>query len=413
MDRRQFTLAGLALGGVPAVSAQAAADPLSGAALYADVQAYAALGPHRTGTAGDAATTAWLLRSLRAAGYAAEPQAFDYPVFALEAAELELAGRTIAGLPLWTPCAGEATGRLGREIGFVTLPYGSGAGLGAATYRGPIQAAADAGAKAVVVVTDHPLGELAALNAEPNVAAWSVPVLVVAGREGAALAQAASGGMAVRLRIAGRSQVQAAENVVARRPGPGKRLVVSTPKSGWLTCAGERGSGLAIWLGLARWLATQPQHDVVLVAASGHEFDGYGGHLFAEHHAPPPADTKLWMHIGANVAVLDVGLDHGGAIVPLAQTPRQRLLACSETVLPAARAAFARQVGYENPVDIDVQPAPGEVAYYQKLGYRPIVGMVSASQLHHTPRDLPDVTAPAVLEPVARGLQAILAALPA
>jgi hypothetical protein len=406
LDRRQFAAAGLALAG-GAMSA-AAADPLSGAALYADVQAYAALGPHRTGTAGDAATTAWMLRALDAAGYRTATQGFDYPVFALEAAELILGERRIAGFPVWTPKAGDVAGALGREIAVVRFPYGTGAGLGAATYRAPIEAAIHAGAAAVVVVVDHPLGELAALNAEPNVAPWPVPVLQVAGRE----AQALASGSPARVRIAGASHVAGAENVVARRPGPGRALVISTPKSGWMTCSGERGSGVAIWLALARWLAAQPQHDVTLVAASGHEVDGYGGHLFAEHQAPAPAETKLWLHIGANVACYDFALSDG-VITRLPGPPKQRLLACSEVLLPVARAAFAGQPGYATPTDIDVQPAPGEVAYYQKLGYRPIVGVVGSHPLHHTARDLPDATGPAMLEPVARALSAIVSGLPA
>jgi len=35
--------------------------------------------------------------------------------------------------------------------------------------------------------------------------------------------------------------------------------------------------------------------------------------------------------------------------------------------------------------------------------------MVAANPLHHTPRDLPDVTGPELLEPVARALAALIA----
>jgi hypothetical protein len=411
--RRATGLAGLGAVAGAAMSARAAADPLSGQALYADVRTYAGFGEHRTGIAGDEAVTAWLERELRAAGYATERQGFDYPAFHLAAAGLRVGDRSIQAFPVWTPAAGEAAGPLSATprpgaIVVMRFPYGTGAPLEAsAVYRQPVEAAIAAGAAGVAVVTDNPLGELVAYNALPKAPPWPVPVAAVAGREGPALLAAAQAGAAARLRIAGEMRPGRAENVVARRPGPGKPLIVSTPKSGWFTCAGERGSGLAIWLGLARRLAARRDANLVLVAASGHEFDGYGGRLFAEHLAPSPPEARGWVHIGANVASYDFGLD-GGRIVRRPTPQAGRRLAVSEALLPAARDAFAGQLGYASPVDVEVQGAPGELAEYQRRGYRPLVGLVGLHPLHHTRRDRPDVTGPELLEPVARGLSAVL-----
>src|SRR6185312_9725361 len=108
----------------------------------------------------------------------------------------------------------------------------------------------------------------AAYNCAPDRPPWPVPVVGVAGREGQALKAAAQAGADARLRIAGRMQPGRADNVVARLAGPGKPLVLSTPKSGWFHCAGERGSGIAIWLGLARHLAAGRRQNLVLLAAS-------------------------------------------------------------------------------------------------------------------------------------------------
>lgn len=409
-SRRELA-AGAALAGLP-VSALAA-DPLSGASLYADVKTYAGFGEHRTGTPGDDAVTAWLERELRAAGYAVERQGFDYPVFSLESAAMELAGRRIDAFPIWTPRAGEAAGPLSAAprpgaLAVMSFPYGTGAPLEAsAVYRKPVEAAIAAGAGGVVIATQNPLGELVAYNALPNAPPWPVPVVGVAGREGAALQAAAERGADARLRIAGALHPGRAQNVVARKPGPGKPLIISTPKSGWFTCAGERGSGLAIWLALARRLAARRDFHLVLVAASGHEFDGYGGRLFAEHLAPKPAEARGWVHIGANVASYDFAL-RDGQITRLDHPQAGRRLAVSEALLPAARQAFAGQVGYEKPVDVEVEGAPGELAEYQRRGYRPLVGLVGLHPLHHTRRDLPDATGPEVLEPVARGLAAVV-----
>lgn len=411
--RRGAGLAGLAATLGAGMSAQAAPDPLSGASLYADVKTYVGFGVHRTGTAGDAAVAGWLQGELKAAGYDVERQGFDYPVFELTAAAATIGGRDIEAFPLWTPKAGEASGPLASEpkagaIVVMRFPFGVGAPLEASgVWRKPIEAAIAVGAAGVLVVTENPLGEFVAYNALPDAPPWPVPVVGVAAREAQALAEAAARGAHARLRIAGQTRAGRPENVIGRRAGPGKPLVVSTPKSGWFTCAGERGSGIAIWLGLARHLAARRDRNLVFVAASGHEFDGYGGHLFAEKLAPAPAEARGWVHIGANVASYDFALKDG-RIVRLDHPQAARLLAVSDALVPAARSAFAGQLSYETPRDIDVQPAGGEITAYQRMGYKPLVGILGGHPLHHTRRDLADVTDAPALEPVARGLAAVV-----
>jgi hypothetical protein len=395
------------------MSAGAAADPLAGAALYADVVRYDGLGEHRTGTAGDLATSDWLDGELRAAGYRVERQGFAIGVFELASAAVTIGNTRLDGFPIWTPQAGEATGPLSTQprpgaVAVLSFPPGTGAALGVSeAYRQPIRAAIEAGAVAVVAITENALGELVAFNGPANLAPWTVPVVAVAGRDGPGLQKAAAAGVIAHVSLKGRMRPGASDNLVARRPGPGKPLIISTPKSGWFHCAGERGSGIAIWLGLARRLAQSADRNLVFMAASGHEFDGYGGHLFAERLAPPPAEARGWVHIGANVAAYDFALKDG-QIVRQPGPQAGRLLAVSEALLPVARQAFAGQPGYATPSDIDVDRAPGEIAEYQRRGYRPLVGIVGLHPLHHTRRDRADVTGPEMLEPVARGLAAVV-----
>jgi hypothetical protein len=413
IDRRQAVLGGLGAAMLPAM-AQAAADPLSGAALYADVKAYAGLGEHRTGTAGDNATTAWLERALKAAGYAVERQGFDYPVFDLVRSDMSLGGRTIEGFPYWTPGTTPAAGVTAPlslsggpgTIRLVDLPIGSGVGLDAPPPK-PILDAVATRPLAVVAITESALGLMSVLNRNPKAPPWPTPVLLVAGAEAAALKAAAASGQTATVRLTGTTTIRTAENLIGRRARPGKHLVVSTPKSGWLHCAGERGSGIAIWLGLARWLAATTDHNVTVVAVSGHEFDGYGGDRFTEHLAPKPADTKLWVAIGANVASYDFARVDG-KIVRQAGPQSPRVLGCSGSLRGAAARAFAGQRDYEKPLDLDGQTAPGELGHFRALGYRPLVGLVASHPLHHTRLDLPDVTDGAMLEPVARGLAAVI-----
>jgi len=403
---------------LPAMTAHAAAtpDPLAGAALYADVKAYAGLGEHRTGTPGDDATTVWMERALKAAGYAVERQPFDYPVFDPGHVDITLNGRPLESFPYWTPVATPAGGITAPlsliggagKIVLIDLPPGAGGPLDAPPPP-QVVAAADSGALAVVAITESPLGELSAMNRNPKAAPWKVPVLLAAGHDGDALRAAATAGRSITVRLEGRSVTRPAHNVIGRRVGPGKPIVISTPKSGWFHCAGERGSGIAIWLGLARWLAATPDRNIIAVASSGHEFDGYGAHHFTQTLAPKPADTRLWVAIGANVAVYDFALEDG-QIARQPVPPMSRTLGCSGALIALGAKAFAGQRGYAKPLDLDAHEAPGELATFRKLGYRPLVGLVAASTLHHTRRDLADVTDGAMLEPVARGLQAIIAA---
>lgn len=410
-DRPTRRAVGAGAAALLAGGARAPTDPLDGAALHADLATYAGFGHHRTGTAGDQAVTRWLTDRLRPAGYAVETQAFDLPVFEVGRVEVAVGGRAVPAFPLWPPHAGKVTAPLAAEaapgrIALVVLPQTAGVGLGPPAV-GPVEAAVKAGAAAVVVINPNHVGELAAINALPEPPAWPVPVVLVAARESEALRAAAARGEMVGVRLEGAVRDGSAENVVARRPGAGKALVMSTPKSGWMTCAGERGSGVAIWLGLARWLAVATDLNLVLVATSGHEFDGHGGHLFTQRLAPRPADTRLWLHLGANVASYDYTLRDG--VLTRLQTPQPgRLLACSHDLVPAVRKAFAGQPAYETPSDVALSRPPGEAAQFLDLGYQPLLALVGSHPLHHTPRDLPDVTDGPALERVARALKTVL-----
>src|SRR5512139_3278053 len=60
-----------------AMSFPALADPLSGAALYADVQRYDSFGPHRYGSPGAERALAWIAEELERAGLKVSSQRFS------------------------------------------------------------------------------------------------------------------------------------------------------------------------------------------------------------------------------------------------------------------------------------------------------------------------------------------------
>src|SRR5258706_9284081 len=86
---------------------------MTGAYLYKDVQAYAALGEHRTATEVDRKTSQWLRQQLEGFGFSARLEPFTVRQFFLERAELTLDSATkIPCVPLWPPLAISRGGRI-------------------------------------------------------------------------------------------------------------------------------------------------------------------------------------------------------------------------------------------------------------------------------------------------------------
>ena len=74
-------------------------------------------------------------------------------------------------------------------------------------------------------------------------------------------------------------------------------FVITTPISGWFSCAGERGCGISIALLVAREIAKY--HSVDLVFANGHELGYRGAYKFVESYEKKP---KAVLHLGSCLA---------------------------------------------------------------------------------------------------------------
>jgi hypothetical protein len=74
-------------------------------------------------------------------------------------------------------------------------------------------------------------------------------------------------------------------------------FVITTPISGWFSCAGERGCGISIALLVAREIAKY--HSVDLVFANGHELGYRGAYKFVESYDKQP---KAVLHLGSCLA---------------------------------------------------------------------------------------------------------------
>ncbi len=391
------------------------AGPLSGGKLYEDVITYYNLGEHRTATDVDLRTSRWLADQLRGGGLQSTFQTFGLRQFFLRQCRLSIGDKPIRCFPLWYPHATGSTpinaalgmaaksGRQGLQgkIAVVKFPFAAGPAITERSGHAElIQAAAKAGASAVVAITESATKEIIALNSPAGAEAWPIPV-VLAGERDASLiaASAASGERAMLLLDGADDQNATARNVIARLDRGKDLIVVSTPQSGWFRCAAERGPGIAMFLGLARWASGRPSGSSFLfVSTSGHELGGLGMKAFLKELAPPPSRVLCWLHLGAGIAAYSWEETATGW-KRLQEPDSKRYLMSSPSFVPLLTGTFASLPGLTPTTD----HAVGEFEFMLKAGYRTF-GIAAGHRFHHTPADSPEMTGPEILEPVGRAL---------
>jgi len=390
-----------------AAGPSAAATRTDEADAQSVLERYHAFGDKASGGPGDTASGEWLEGELRSLGFACERQAFDMPAYEGEATlSCGPAKSDLIPQPIVLPTSGDGVtgalyvvgaGRSGPGIALLVLPHTRWSTIvGYIAQR--VTAAFEAGATAVVIVTTGPTGEALALNAPADRSLFKGPVAVMAPKDAAPFLLAAGRGEVATLRMSGRAFRRPAFNVTATlKTGAAKALVISTPRSGWFDCAGERGSGMATFVLLVRWLArVRLPVDIALVATSGHEYENAGGERFIHELAPKPDKTALWVHLGANVASRDWH-ERGATLSPLPSADPQRFMLASPAILASARAAFAGQPGLEQAYVAEVALAAGELGNILRAGYEPSVGIFGSHRFHHARADdLRCVSAPLI-----------------
>jgi hypothetical protein len=416
MRRRQ---AALAVGLLLAMSLPAFADPLSGAALYADVQRYDSFGPHRYGSPGAERALAWIAEELERAGLKVSSQRFSLPrQYDFQAATLSVGGETRPVVPQWWIPERQATFSLTAPIATadsgpapdafvrVTLPFDRGAYL-TADHVAALQSAFVRRPAAVLLTIDHPSGEIFTYNVDQKSPPWPVPVILVAPKDRPLLDRAQKSGQAVSVAVQGawRHDVPG-RNVVGRLDrglSQGKRgrwLAISTPVTSWFTSSCERGPGIAGFLAMARLAQTRwPDVNLVFVATSGHEIGHGGMEHFLHDGAPAPDATLAWAHFGASLACFAWRRDGERWITDREVDARQRLVLSSQAMEAMAMRRFK---------DIAATPLSGaragigELRDVQAAGYPRFFGMAGSHTFFHTLADSAATTGPEILEPVVR-----------
>ena len=393
----------------------AAAVDLSGARLYEDVVAYSKSGEHRTGSRNLKEARRWYVEELTKAGYAVETLPFTVPYFDFESCALTINDAVaVECFPVWPAAAGAAAGALGGAVAVVNA---SAIGLDDAT-KAAIAAKIAAGAGAVVVVN----GANEALGADPNLPvalnvdvlsanasqAWGAPVVVAPAHP------ALVAGAGAYVEIAGTRRAVAGDEVVhAWLPAEGRfpyrpPVVVESGLSGWHACGGERGPGVALSLGVARWHAARQRNGTA--KAPYHFFATAGHELGASMGLPDFYDRLADMGMGP----LEVGgwLHAGSATVTYGAFPAAGVqrAECAYANGSAVGACAAVHLAAFAPAATSPGGGGGGVAELIDEGYE-AVGFWGSFPRFHTRDDAADSTGPALLEPAAAAFVATLACL--
>ena len=346
--------------------------------LGAVIHAYEEQGFHRTGTEVDRISGDWLANEVREIGL--KPRCEEFSLSRVDPVDtlLVVNGRKIEGLPLFDggftdPAGVEGNlGALGSDapIGFAELaPNAADAGaLGEARRKGRHQA--------IVAATRGARPGFCPSNADSFLRPFGPPVLQVASEEAPFLADCAQQGTKGRL-TAHVERIQAqAVNVVAAVSGKdasAAALVVMTPRSGWWTCASERGGGLVCWLEIMRALCdAKLVRDVLFVASSGHELGHLGLEAFIERRPGLVPQAKAWVHLGANI-----GAARGPANILQASDDEMEQMMAAAMTDPGLRIDQCHPRG--------VEPL-GEARNIHREGGR-FVSIIGKNELFHSPDD--------------------------
>ena len=277
------------------------------------IREYESFGIHRTGWGGDDRAAAWVRDELRDGGVDASLEQFVFPRVELRSARLTWPGGSADGIPLHDGGFTRLGGIEGKLVeptsddllgNIVVAPVNDAEFAQPTIYR-RIEELEEAGVIALVLPRGGPDGEITALNATRIDQPFTVPVLQIAANDARELAPAILLGVEGTVEIDGERLQSRASNTVATIPGTdadAAAVGIMTPRSGWFSCASERGGGIAILLALAQWIAAQEQSRTVhLLASSGHELHHYGLRAYLAARPGIESAPLAWLHLGANI----------------------------------------------------------------------------------------------------------------
>ena len=384
----------------------------------ADVTAYASLPNHLSGTANSTAEFDDIASQLALAGLAVGEQAFTFPRFAPKSVALTAGSTSVpseAIAPLLysgtTPSGGLSAplvfggdgsslpGAVAGKIVVVSISYQNNAR--ALNLDTAIEAAVEGEAKALVAVTqgagDYPKWE----NVNARTGTGALPVLMVGKHSGAAVIEAAEDGDNGNLVLTASTGTACDRDVWGELRGsdPSRRVFVGTPATSFATAAAERGSGVAILLGLARHYAELPRSDrpetLVFLATSGHEVGWLGVRALISARGTWFTAADAYVHLGSGLGALNEEEEPDGSI-RVTPDPTGHLHDSENPLLePSILDDFAA-AGVPTPNRPLHIASGGEQIYAYAAGV-PTVSFSGSTLYFHTAGDLPGTVEPETL----------------
>ncbi len=339
----------------------------TGEHLYQLVQAYAALGDHRTGTPVDQETLAWFATELGNRGARVDQVPYQFERYVADC-HLTANAAAVEALPLYY----EAVGTV-HSSRLHVAELACDANLNTPQLDAVVARARMSGAEAAIIGTTGAGGRLVAPN-RAAVLGSGFPTVLVPGSALPMLRQAD-----VHLDLDARLEPSTSATVIGHL-GQGdatRPVVVATPLSGWFRGAGERGTGIAIALQLAQDLAAR--WPVMVVGTTGHELHYLGLRHFLAAHTLHPAAV---IFLGASVATITTLGPESGATF----ASRQGLTTAGARLAQRLEEALA-------PAGFPVRSHPaqwlGEAEEWVRLS-RPLLSLTNRSPLFHSAEDLPE-----------------------
>ncbi len=387
-----------------------------------DLERYIALGSKASGGPGDTACGEWLGEELAAAGYRVERTPFDVPFFEPQRTTLTTGATTVPVIPhaivVPTPSEG-VTGPLFRldpqapapipqsALVIVDLPRQGWSSATAPLIGKALALAEKAGACGVVLLTNGPTGEAVALNAHDDQPMSRLPTACLAPDDARTFLAGAERGAPGTLTLMGRGGRRPAFNIAGRRNVADARgtVIVSTPRSGWFTCAAERGPGIAVWLDLLRWTASAKLPlNLIFSAHAGHEYENLG----LRHQLlrlPKPQEIDVWLMFGAGTVTREARIV-GGKAVPLA-APGARSCTVTDRTEAIARAAFTGWTGWSDP-SFSNSGGASEAGTAIDAGHTSVIGFNGANPLHHVASDTGSLVDGSLIAPFADACRTLI-----
>jgi PA domain. len=430
-----FIIASLFIYAPGVFAAPSNGNPFAGDKLYQDMVYYTHLGEHRTATAVDHATAYWLSSRLKDLGFSVEMMPYATNQFYPKETSVTIDKNIeIEAFPVWWPKFTEGEGQTGKitadlnDVNGKIFLFDNPSMSVTQDVQTKINTATANGATGVIVILTSsvtPSQEIYGQNAQQQISygpaadpgagdqtSWKIPVVTVGRKDRPALQKAIDRKLDVNIKSTGFMKADAISYVVIGtldRGPASKTMIVSTPSSGWFDDAGERGTGIAIWLALANWAAKDTSGvKWVFMSSSGHEIDYRGTNMWLKSASiPRPKDVYLWTHLGANLMTYNYAPNPDGTLRRTNQTVKQvvRYATTNQSVIDAMKSSFlpinpqAEALGIKGIMSGGING--GDLFLAKWHGYSNLMYFVAMNPTFHTRQDTEDISGPELLEPMA------------